>query len=211
MEIIVIIAVGVLFIAYIIVGAKKEKEKKIAEQKKQDQETLETVALIRKDLEEKNAANNERIDTWKEWREKYADLGEPTTYVGFSAYNGWPWERQHVTLHFDDRKSPSNQLDDVLSGDACMIPYMVPSLFKCAIFFKDARIAFIGGTLFKPEEIRFVKSRTDKVLEKIIVTMTTTNLDFPTFQMEFELDDRETVDELKAAITAFKMLPAAKQ
>ncbi len=207
MEIIVIIAVGVLFIAYIIVGAKKEKEKKIAEQKERDRETLETVALIKLDLTEKNEANNQRMDAWKEWHENHADLGVPTTYVGFSTLEGWPWERKHVNLIFDESKSPDEQLDDVLNGNACLIPYLVPDFRNCALFFKDARTAFIGGRFFNPEEIRFVKSRTDKENEQIIVTVTTTNLDCPTFTMEFGKDDRDDVDELKAAINAFKLLP----
>lgn len=207
MEIIVIIAVGVLFIAYIIVGAKKEKEKKAAEQKEHDRETLETVSLIKLDLTEKNEANNQRMDAWKEWHENHADLGIPTTYVGFSTLEGWPWERKHVNLIFDESKSPDEQLDDVLNGDACLIPYLVPDFRNCALFFKDACTAFIGGQFFNPEEIRFVKSRTDKENDQIIVTIATTSLDCPTFTMEFGKDDRDDVDELKATINAFKLLP----
>ena len=202
----------VIFLAIIVVvggilGNKKDQEKKAAEQKEHDQETLETVSLIKLDLTEKNEANNQRMDAWKEWHENHADLGVPTTYVGFSTLEGWPWERKHVNLIFDESKSPDEQLNDVLNGDACLIPYLVPDFRNCALFFKDARTAFIGDRFFNPEEIRFVKSRTEKENDQIIVTITTTSLDCPTFTMEFRKDDRDDVDELKAAINAFKLLP----
>jgi len=200
-----LIAIVIIIGGYL--SIQKDKENKAAEQKERDRETLETVSLIKRDLEEKNEANNQRMDAWKEWHENHADLGVPTTYVGFSILEGWPWERKHVNLIFDDRKSPDNQLDDVLNGDACLIPYLVPDFRDCALFFKDARTAFIGGRFFNPEEIRFVKSRTDKENDQIIVTVTTTSLDCPTFTMEFGKDDRDDVDELKAAINAFKLLP----
>lgn len=202
-----VIVLAIIVVVGGILGNKRDQEKKAAEQKEHDRVTMETVALLKRDLDEKNEENNQRMDAWKEWHENHADLGAPTTYVGFSTLNGWPWERQHVNLIFDDRKSPDNQLDDVLNGDACMIPYHVPDFRDCALFFKDARTAFIGGRFFNPEEIRFVKSRTDKELGQIVVTITTTNLDCPTFTMEFDKENRDAVDELKAAINAFKLLP----
>jgi len=201
----------VIFLAIIVIvggilGNKKDQEKKATEQKEHDRETLETVALIRQGLIEKNDANSNRIDIWKEWHSQHEYLGEPTEYVGFSDLHGWPWERPKLNLKFDDTKSPSEQLDDALSGDTCLIPYQVPDIRDCAMFYKDARIAFIGGKYFTPEEIRFVKSRTDKELKKIVVTVTTTNLDAPTFSMLMDIDRRDDVDELKAAIIAFKAL-----
>lgn len=207
MEILVLVFTAFLMVVFAILHFKQQKEKKAKANELEDRETLETVSLIKLDLTEKNEANNQRMDAWKEWHENHADLGVPTMYVGFSTLEGWPWERKHVNLIFDESKSPDEQLDDVLNGDACLIPYLVPDFRNCALFFKDARTAFIGGRFFNPEEIRFVKSRTDKENDQIIVTVTTTNLDCPTFTMEFGKDDRDDVDELKAAINAFKILP----
>lgn len=205
MEILLVI-IGILIIVFGYLHIRQQNEKQAKAKEQEDRETLETVALIRQGLIEKNDANSNRIDIWKEWHSQHENLGRPTTYVGFSSYNGWPWERPKLDLKFDDTKSPSEQLNDALSGDVCLIPYHVPDIRDCAMFFKDARIAFIGGMSFTPEEIRFVKSRTDKDLNKIVVTVTTTNLEAPTFSMLMDTDRRDDVDELKAAITAFKAL-----
>ena len=206
MEILVLVITAILVVVFAILHFKQQEEQKAKAKEQEDRETLETVALIRQGLIEKNDANSKRIDIWREWHSQHEYLGEPTEYVGFSDLHGWPWERQKLNLKFDDTKSPSEQMDDALSGDACLIPYQVPDIRDCAMFFKDARIAFIGGMSFTPEEIRFVKSRKDKDLNKIVVTVTTTKLDAPTFSMLMDIDRRDDVDELKAAITAFKQL-----
>ena len=74
------------------------------------------------------------------------------------------------------------------------------------MFFEEARVAVLGYFEYKPEQLRFIKSRMNKADNEIVVTITTTDLSSPIQTMDFPLDDRDTVDELKAAFNAFKML-----
>ena len=84
--------------------------------------------------------------------------------------------------------------------------YRLPRLNNCATFYKDAQLAIIANREFTPKQLRYIKSSVDKVVNMIIVTITTNNIEEPSIKMYFDRDDRSVVDDLKAAFNAFKML-----
>ena len=126
MEILVLVITAILVVIFAILHFKQQEKQKAKAKEQEDRETLETVALIRQGLIEKNDANSNRIDIWREWHSQHEYLGEPTEYVGFSELYGWPWERPKLNLKFDDNKSPSEQMDDALSGGFVQVydPYV---------------------------------------------------------------------------------------
>lgn len=108
MEILVLVITAILVVVFTILHLKHQEEQKAKAKEQEDRETLETVALIRQGLIDKNDANSKRIDIWRKWHSQHEYLGEPTEYVGFSDLHGWPWERPKLNLKFDDTKSPEH-------------------------------------------------------------------------------------------------------
>lgn len=150
-----------------------------------------------------------RVVEWQEFHKKYEHLGEPTTSVGYSILKSYePWTQPIVNLKIDESNQDINtQLEWTMKCLAIYpVKYHLPEVHRTATFWKDAKKAYIGGFMFTPEQLRYIKSRTDKTLNAIIVTITTTNIECPMHTIEFNYDDREIVDELKAAFNAFKVL-----
>ena len=207
MEYLIIIAV-VLVIAFPL-GLLNEKHKKAKEKVALDAVKQVKLTELRKELWQKMDEYNQHVKAWRQFYEEHKKYGEPTTSVGYSLLEGYePWNQPTVTPKVDE-SDPS--LDTQIKWTMeCLavypVTYHLPDIEKTATFWKDAKIAIIGGYTFTPEELRFIKSRADKALDTIIISITTTNIECPMITIDFPYDDRETVDELKAAFRAFKEL-----
>lgn len=196
--------VGLIFVFCIaVLIARKDTEKKQEDGKKRRLQVLRNEILI------KAEEYNKLLAEWREFYKKYEHLGKPTNYIGFSTYNGAPWEKPEIDVKFDD----STKDIDTLLKWACdgldalaMKKAVLPQIYETAMFFQEERLAVIGFNEYKPEDLRFIKSRIDKDLGEVIVTFTTTNLACPVETMTFALEDRDTVDEFKACFNAFKAL-----
>lgn len=204
-ELIFIVILIVLLIVFTIYSfhARKTKKQHDEEEKKAE------LASLRKKLLDFADTYNQQVKKWREYHAKYEHLGMPTTSVGYSLLEGYiPWEQPTVSIHFDESDpSIDTQIEWAKSSlEVYPVTYHLPNIDLCVSFYKEARLALFGNFEFKPEQLRFIKSRADKALGIIIVTITTTELEYPTFTLEYPYDERETVDELKAAFNAFKTL-----
>lgn len=200
-----IIILSVLLIFFAALSFRSQKTKKLQD----EEENKEELKRLRKELLDFADTYNQQVKNWREYHEKYEHLGTPTTSVGYSLLEGYmPWEQPTVSIHFDESDpSVDTQIEWAKTSLAIYpIKYNLPNINLCVSFYKESRIALFGYFEFKPEQLRFIKSRADKALGIIIVTITTTELEYPTFTLEYPYDDRETVDELKAAFNAFKAL-----
>lgn len=183
---------------------------------KQKKET-ERIEWLKKEyaeyIEELRKTDQEYHDLLKEWEEfhtKYQELGDPSYTVGYSNYKGWPWEQPGVRVPYDKIEAEQNldtKVNYARNGSIDFrMQHSLPDISQCATFWKDARLAVLGRQEFTPDQLRFIKSKTDKMLDSIIVTVTTNDIEHPTYSMLFPCDDRDTVDDLKAAVNAFKQL-----
>lgn len=196
---------GLLLVFFVaaISARKKESEKREAGKAKKLQ-------VLRSEILENAEKYNDRIRSWKKFYAKYEHLGEPTTYIGFSTlHSGAPWQRPMLEVEFDDSTKDIDTLikwayDTLETID--MKNRILPEIYQTAMFFEEARVAVLGYFEYKPEQLRFIKSRMNKADNEIVVTITTIDLSSPIQTMDFPLDDRDTVDELKTAFNAFKML-----
>lgn len=189
-------------------SANREKQK----QKAEYIESLKTeYDKYLKELHKTDKDYHHTLEIWKEFHEKYKTLGEPSYTVGYSNYKGWPWEQPRVHVPYETIEAESNwdtKVNYVRNGSIDFrLEHSLPAIGQCATFWKDARLAVIGREELHPEEIRSVKSTKNTPLKWIAVIIFTTMIDKPTITLYFEPDDRQTADELKAAINAFKVLP----
>lgn len=204
-ELIFIVILSVLSILWIVLSFRYQKTKKLHDEEEKKAE----LAKLRKQLLDFADTYNQQVRNWREYHAKYEHLGLPTTSVGYSLLEDYiPWEQPTVSIHFDESdQSVDTQIEWAKTSLAIYpIKYHLPNINLCVSFYKEARLALFGYFEFKPEQLRFIKSRADKALGIIIVTITTTELEYPTFTLEYPYDERETVDELKAAFNAFKTL-----
>lgn len=195
---------GLLLVFFVaVMASRKNEEKNQAEAKRMKLQALRNEVL-------RNAEKyNERISSWRTFYKKFEHLGMPTNYIGFSTFDGAPWERPTIEVEFDDSTQDIDELikwayDGLEAID--MRNRVLPEIYQTAMFFEEARVAVLGFFDYKPEQLRFIKSRMDKAAGEIVVTITTTDLKCPIQTMDFPLEDRDDVDELKAAFNAFKLL-----
>lgn len=204
-EIIFIVILSGLLILLIVQSLRFQKAKQLHDEEEKKAE----LARLRKQLIDFAEAYNQQVKNWREYHAKYEHFGMPTTSVGYSLLDGYiPWEQPTVSIHFDESDpSLDTQIEWAKTSLAIYpVTYHLPNIDLCVSFYKEARIALFGNFEFKPEQLQFIKSRADKALGIIIVTITTAELEYPTFTLEYPYNERETVDELKAAFNAFKTL-----
>ena len=183
-------------------------------QEKQKNSVLDEVkrtklADLRKELFDTMDAYNQRVQQWREYHQKYEHLGEPTTTIGYTCLEGYePWKQPTVSLKIDESDPSLDTQIEWTMNCLAVYPhrYHVPEIMQTASFYKDARLAIIGNYEFKPEQLRFIKSRADREQGVINVIITTTILECPTLTLEYPIDRRDLVDDLKAAVNAFKEL-----
>lgn len=207
MTIFLIILGVALFLALGYFQSQAEKQKQQAEQEARLEDEYQQL------LQDLHAAddNYHRLrEEWIAFHEQYADLGKPTYTVNYCSYlHGYPWEYPTVHIPYEGiANNPSAEFrrNAVQNAIHDMRDYDLPHPSDCATFWKEARYAVIGRRGFNPEELRFVKSNVDKGLDKIVVTITTTDIEHPTLAMFFDRNDRGTVDDLKASINAFRTM-----
>ena len=164
-----------------------------------------------KELHNLDEQYHAQLQYWKEFCAKYESLGEPTLRIGYPDYQKpMPWKYPAINIPYgeiegeQDLEKQVNMLRDALSQ--MRLDHSIPSIGKCATFWKDARMAVLGREELTPEQVRFVKSNRNNPLKWIEVIVTTTQIERPTVSVFFEPCERNEADELKAAITAFKAL-----
>lgn len=165
-----------------------------------------------KELHNLDEQYHAQLQYWKEFCAKYESMGEPTLRIGYPDYQKpMPWKYQAINIPYSeiegeqDLEKQVDMLRDALSQ--MRLDHSIPSIGKCATFWKDARIAVLGREELTPEQVRFVKSNRNNPLKWIEVIVTTTQIERPTVSVFFEPGERNEADELKAAINAFKLLP----
>lgn len=213
MEILIIAAA--IFVLAIPFGILEAKRKERLQREEQDKCLQRDYREFMKELHKTDDNYHKQRDQWMAFYDKYKHLGTPSYTVGYANYKGWPWEAPRVAVPYDTieaEKDLQTKVNYARNGSIDFrMEHWLPEISQTATFYKEARLAVLGAQKeFTPEQLRFIKSNTDKVLESIVVTITTTNIEEPTFTMYFPLDDRSTVDELKAAFNAFKALPKTK-
>ena len=166
-----------------------------------------------KQLKEDDEHYHHMLQLWKDFHAKYESLGEPTLRINYFQRDGrWPWEMPIINIPYDEIASepdPGKRIDMVQNASIQLhLDYGIDAIGQSATFWKAARTAVFGRNEAHPEDLVSIKSKVENVAGKMIrVTITTTLLEQPTFDLYFEADDRRVVDELKAAFNAFKQLP----
>lgn len=205
--IIILIIIVVAIPAGLLDAKRKERLQKEEEDKSLQAEYQRLIKQLHAADEDYHRLRGE----WIAFHERFEDLGDPTYTVGYSGYEGkYPWTYPAINVPYEgiaEQETPELRRNAAQNAlNQLLFEYDIPKPWECATFYKDARYAIIAGHELNPEDLRFIKSNTDKILERIVVTITTTNIEQPTFSMYFSLDDRSTVDDLKAAFNAFKEL-----
>lgn len=196
--------------AFILSSINKNKTEEYEKQKLENKLEREYQKYL-KELKETDSEYHSILNEWRAFYEKYKHLGSPTYSIGYSGYQDqFPWNYPNVSVPYDVIENESNRQLRVNyarnAGIDFRKEYSLPRLNSCATFYKDAQLAIIANREFTPKQLRYIKSNVDKVVNMIIVTVTTNNIEEPFFTMYFNRDDRSTVDDLKAAFNAFKML-----
>lgn len=193
------------------VGISEEKKKERQSREEQDKLLWKDYRYWMKELHKTDETYHKRLDEWIAFHDKYMHLGMPTYTVGYDNYKGWPWEAPRVVVPYDTIEAESNlntKVNYARNGKIDFsLEHKLPNIIQTATFYKEARLAVFGGKKeLSVEQLRFIKSKADVSIDSIIVTITTTDIENPTYSMIFPLDERDTVDELKAAFNAFKEL-----
>ena len=201
----------ILLIAWFFVSLKNQKINEEMERKKREDSLNKEFQEYLTELKEIDSEYHSLLNEWRAFYEKYEHLGKPTYYIGYTGYQDkFPWNYPNVSVPYDVIENESDlQLRVNCARNAGIdfrLEYSLPRLNSCATFYKDAQLAIIANREFTPKQLRFIKSNVDKSINKIIVTVTTNNIEEPTFTMLFDREDRSVVDDFKAAFNAFKML-----
>lgn len=205
------IVLAVVFIAAFIISSINKNKTEEYEKQKQENKLKWEYEKYLKELKEIDSEYHSILNEWRAFHEKYKHLGNPTYSIGYSGYQDqFPWNYPNVSVPYDVIENESDpQLRVNYARNAGIdfrLEYSLPRLNNCATFYKDAQLAIIANREFTPKQLRYIKSSVDKVVNMIIVTITTNNIEEPSIKMYFDRDDRSVVDDLKAAFNAFKML-----
>lgn len=205
-----IVLIVFFIVAFILSSINKNKTEEYEKQKQENKLKWEYEKYL-KELKETDSEYHSILNEWRAFHEKYEHLGKPTYYIGYTGYQDkFPWNYPNVSVPYDVIENESDpQLRVNYARNAGIdfrLEYSLPRLTSCATFYKDAQLAIIANREFTPKQLRYIKSSVDKVVNMIIVTITTNNIEEPSIKMYFDRDDRSVVDDLKAAFNAFKML-----